>query len=61
MYNKVLFSEQYKYNDPDTNMGLVISPMVTYQYSDGLSIKLQVHPDFEGADFNQPISFTCDG
>lgn len=52
--------KQYKYNDPDTNMGLVISPMVNYQYSHGLSIKLQVHPDFEGADFNQPISFTCD-
>lgn len=53
--------EQYRYNDPDTNMGLVISPMVTYQYADGLSIKLKVHPDFEGADFNSPISFTCDG
>lgn len=55
------FLEQYRYNDPDTNMGLVISPMVNYQYNDGLSIKLQVHPDFEGADFNKPISFTCDG
>ncbi|KAG5888356.1 hypothetical protein JTB14_020756 [Gonioctena quinquepunctata] len=52
--------KQFRYNDPDTNMGLVISPMVNYRYSDGLSIKLQVHPDFEGADFNQPISFTCD-
>ncbi|CAG9823212.1 unnamed protein product [Phaedon cochleariae] len=52
--------KQYRYNDPDTNMGLVISPMVNYQYTDGLSIKLQVHPDIEGADFSQPISFTCD-
>lgn len=42
-------------------MGLVISPMVNYQYNDGLSIKLQVHPDFEGADFSKPITFTCDG
>ncbi|XP_028129846.1 phosphatidylinositol 4-phosphate 3-kinase C2 domain-containing subunit alpha isoform X1 [Diabrotica virgifera virgifera] len=60
-YNMVYnIRKQYKYNDPDTNMGLVISPMVNYDYSDGLSIKLQVHPDFEGADFNQAISFTCD-
>nr|XP_023021080.1 phosphatidylinositol 4-phosphate 3-kinase C2 domain-containing subunit beta [Leptinotarsa decemlineata] len=50
----------FRYNDPDTNMGLVISPMVNYKYSEGLSIKLQVHPNFEGANFNQPISFTCD-
>ncbi|XP_060523562.1 phosphatidylinositol 4-phosphate 3-kinase C2 domain-containing subunit alpha isoform X2 [Cylas formicarius] len=50
----------YKYNDPDTNMGLVISPMVNFKYNDGLSIKLRVHPDFEGAEFNKPISFTCD-
>ncbi|XP_076252250.1 phosphatidylinositol-4-phosphate 3-kinase catalytic subunit Pi3K68D isoform X2 [Rhynchophorus ferrugineus] len=50
----------YKYNDPDTNMGLVVSPMVNYKYNDGLSIKLSVHPDFEGADFNKPVSFTCD-
>ncbi|KAJ8958339.1 hypothetical protein NQ318_017485 [Aromia moschata] len=48
-YNMVYnVRKQYRYNDPDTNMGLVISPMVSYQYTDGLSIKLQVHPDFEG-------------
>nr|CAH7729175.1 unnamed protein product [Callosobruchus chinensis] len=52
--------KQYRYNDPDTNMGLVVSPMVNFRYNEGLSIKLQVHPDFEGADFNKPISFTCD-
>lgn len=57
----IIFLEQYRYNDPDTNMGLVISPMVNYQYIEGLSIKLKVHPDFQGADFNTPISFTCDG
>lgn len=42
-------------------MGLVISPMVKYRYRDGTSIKLCVHPDYESADFNKPISFTCDG
>ncbi|XP_050296018.1 phosphatidylinositol 4-phosphate 3-kinase C2 domain-containing subunit alpha [Anthonomus grandis grandis] len=51
---------KYKYNDPDTNMGLVISPMVSYKYNEGLSIKLRVHPDFEGAEFDKPITFTCD-
>ncbi|KAK9759167.1 Phosphoinositide 3-kinase family, accessory domain (PIK domain) [Popillia japonica] len=25
---------QFKYNDPNTNMGLVVSPMMTYQYRD---------------------------
>ncbi|XP_074032269.1 phosphatidylinositol-4-phosphate 3-kinase catalytic subunit Pi3K68D [Leptinotarsa decemlineata] len=60
-YNMVYnLRKQFRYNDPDTNMGLVISPMVNYKYSEGLSIKLQVHPNFEGANFNQPISFTCD-
>lgn len=42
-------------------MGLVISPMVKYKYKEGTSIKLCVHPDYEDADFNKPISFTCDG
>lgn len=52
---------KYRYNDPDTNMGLVISPMVDYEYKDGTSIKLCVYPDFEGADITKPINFTCDG
>ncbi|XP_044261895.1 phosphatidylinositol 4-phosphate 3-kinase C2 domain-containing subunit alpha [Tribolium madens] len=51
---------KYRFNDPDTNMGLVISPMVDYEYKDGTSIKLCVYPDFEGADINKPINFTCD-
>ncbi|XP_030748867.1 phosphatidylinositol 4-phosphate 3-kinase C2 domain-containing subunit alpha isoform X3 [Sitophilus oryzae] len=60
-YNMVYrVRNSYKYNDPDSNMGLVISPMVNYKYNDGLSIKLKVHPDFEGADFNKPVTFTCD-
>ncbi|KAI4457618.1 phosphatidylinositol kinase [Holotrichia oblita] len=51
---------QFKYNDPNTNMGLVVSPMMTYQYRDGTSIKLCVFPHFDGADPKKPISFTCD-
>lgn len=41
-------------------MGLVISPMVNYQYWENTSIKLCVYPDFEGADVTKPINFTCD-
>ncbi|KAL1487744.1 hypothetical protein ABEB36_015580 [Hypothenemus hampei] len=60
-YNMVYkVRNNYKYNDPDTNMGLVISPLVNYTYGNGLSIKLRVHPNFEGADFNKPVTFTCD-
>lgn len=51
----------HHYNDPNTNMGLIVSPIVNYRYPEGLSIKLCVHPDFEGSDFNKPVSFTCDG
>ncbi|XP_044761430.1 phosphatidylinositol 4-phosphate 3-kinase C2 domain-containing subunit alpha [Coccinella septempunctata] len=51
---------KYRYNDPDTNMGFVISPMVNYQYREGTSIKLCIHPDFDGADFDKPFIFTCD-
>ncbi|CAG9769508.1 unnamed protein product [Ceutorhynchus assimilis] len=60
-YNMVYrVRNNYKYNDPDSNMGLVISPMVNYKYNDGLSIKLRVHPDFEGAEFDKAVTFTCD-
>lgn len=55
------FVGRFHYRDPDTNMGLVISPMVKYKYKDGTSIKLCVHPDYIGADFNKPVTFTCDG
>ncbi|KAL3279432.1 hypothetical protein HHI36_016943 [Cryptolaemus montrouzieri] len=51
---------RYRFNDPDTNMGFVVSPMVNYQYKEGTSIKLCVHPDFDGADFYKPFIFTCD-
>lgn len=60
-YNMVYnVRNSYKYNDPDSNMGLVISPLVNYKYNDGLSIKLRVHPKFEGADFEKAVTFTCD-
>lgn len=52
---------KYHYKDVDTNMGLVISPMVNYEYREGISIKLCVYPDFDGADISKPINFTCDG
>lgn len=55
------FVGRFHYRDPDTNMGLVISPMVKYKYKEGTSIKLCVHPDYVGADFNKPVTFTCDG
>lgn len=42
-------------------MGLVVSPMMNYQYREGTSIKLVVFPHYEGADENKPITFTCDG
>lgn len=61
MSSFLFITGKFHYRDPDTNMGLVVSPMVRYKYKDETSIKLCVHPDYEGADFNKPISFTCDG
>ncbi|XP_071051233.1 phosphatidylinositol 4-phosphate 3-kinase C2 domain-containing subunit beta [Onthophagus taurus] len=52
--------KQFRYNDPNTNMGLVVSPMVAYKYKDATSIKLIVYPHFDGSDPTQPMSFTCD-
>lgn len=51
----------FKYDDPDTNMGLVVSPMMSYKYREDTSIKLCVFPHFNGADSSKPITFTCDG
>lgn len=51
---------QFKYNDPDTNMGFVISPMITHTYHEATSIKLAVYPQFEGADSTKPSYLTCD-
>lgn len=51
---------QFKYNDPDTNMGFVISPMLTHTYHEETSIKLAVYPQFEGADSTKPCNLTCD-
>lgn len=52
---------RFKFDDLDTNMGLIISPMMTYHYREGTSIKLNVFPHYEGADSNKPLTFTCDG
>lgn len=52
---------RFRWDDPDTNMGLVVSPMMNYHYREGTSIKLTVYPHYEGADQNKPVNFTCDG
>lgn len=51
----------FKFDDPDTNMGLIVSPMMNYNYREGTSIKLCVFPHFNGADSTKAITFTCDG
>ncbi|XP_076625671.1 phosphatidylinositol-4-phosphate 3-kinase catalytic subunit Pi3K68D isoform X4 [Colletes latitarsis] len=51
----------FPFNDPSTNIGHVISPMMENLYPDGTSIKLVVHPQLIDSDENTPsISFTCD-
>lgn len=55
------FLDQFHYDDPDTNMGLVVSPLMTHQYREGTSIKVCIFPQYEGADSTKPVSFTCDG
>ncbi|CAH0558612.1 unnamed protein product [Brassicogethes aeneus] len=51
---------EYDYSDINRNIGLVISPMITIKCPEGLSVKLCVHPDYEEADFEKPVYFTCD-
>ncbi|KAF5287684.1 hypothetical protein FQA39_LY15784 [Lamprigera yunnana] len=51
---------KFRYDDPDTNMGLVISPLMTHRYREETSIKVCVYPHYNGADFSKPVSFTCD-
>lgn len=53
--------DKFKYDDPDTNMGLVVSPMMNYKYRDETSIKLCVFPCFEEVNTHKPVFFTCDG
>ncbi|XP_054004897.1 phosphatidylinositol 4-phosphate 3-kinase C2 domain-containing subunit beta isoform X1 [Hylaeus anthracinus] len=51
----------FPFNDPSTNIGHVISPMMENLYPNGTSIKLVVHPQLIDSDDNTPsISFTCD-
>ncbi|XP_076289347.1 phosphatidylinositol-4-phosphate 3-kinase catalytic subunit Pi3K68D isoform X2 [Lasioglossum baleicum] len=50
----------FPFNDPSTNIGHVISPMMENLYPEGTSIKLVVHPQLMDTDENTPsISFTC--
>ncbi|KAK0183358.1 hypothetical protein PV327_001408 [Microctonus hyperodae] len=52
---------EYPFNDPSTNIGHVISPMMENLYPDGTSIKLVVHPQLSGYSESVPsITFTCD-
>ncbi|XP_015599951.1 phosphatidylinositol 4-phosphate 3-kinase C2 domain-containing subunit beta isoform X3 [Cephus cinctus] len=53
---------EFPFNDPSTNIGHVVSPMMENLYPEGTSIKLVVHPQLPGID-QEPIpsiSFTCD-
>ncbi|XP_034937048.1 phosphatidylinositol 4-phosphate 3-kinase C2 domain-containing subunit beta isoform X2 [Chelonus insularis] len=50
----------FPFNNPNTNVGLIISPMMENLYPEGTSIKLVVHPQLSGSDDSIPsISFTC--
>lgn len=52
---------EYPFNDPSTNIGHVISPMMENLYPDGTSIKLVVYPQLSGYNESVPsITFTCD-
>lgn len=53
---------EFPFNDPSTNIGHIISPMMENLYPEGTSIKLVVHPQLTDSDESTPsISFTCDG
>lgn len=59
------FADNFLYNDPETNPGVVISPMISNLYRSGTSIKLVVNfikgvPDAAGTG-TRTVSFTCDG
>lgn len=52
---------EFPFNNPSTNIGHIISPMMENLYPEGTSIKLVVHPQLIDSDENTPsISFTCD-
>ncbi|XP_044594663.1 phosphatidylinositol 4-phosphate 3-kinase C2 domain-containing subunit beta isoform X2 [Cotesia glomerata] len=52
---------EFPFNDPNTNIGHVISPMMENLYPDGTSIKLVVHPQLSESSENPApsINFTC--
>ncbi|XP_019865562.1 phosphatidylinositol 4-phosphate 3-kinase C2 domain-containing subunit beta isoform X2 [Aethina tumida] len=49
----------YRHNEVNRNIGLIVSPMIKLRCPEDLSVKLCVHPDFDGAQFDSPIYFTC--
>ncbi|KAG7196586.1 hypothetical protein KM043_013079 [Ampulex compressa] len=50
---------EFPFNDPSTNIGYIVSPMMENLYPEGTSIKLVVHPQLIGEDSAPSISFTC--
>lgn len=54
---------EFPFNDPNTNIGYVISPIMKNLYPDGTSVKLVVHPQLINSDKDPAlsISFTCNG
>ncbi|XP_058806071.1 phosphatidylinositol 4-phosphate 3-kinase C2 domain-containing subunit beta isoform X2 [Phymastichus coffea] len=53
---------EFPFNDPSTNIGHVVSPMIDSSYPDSTSIKLVVHSKMlsDTKDRSPSISFTCD-
>ncbi|XP_015511181.1 phosphatidylinositol 4-phosphate 3-kinase C2 domain-containing subunit beta isoform X2 [Neodiprion lecontei] len=53
---------EFPFNNPSTNVGHVVSPMMENLYPDGTSIKIVVYPQLTTSteDPVQPITFTCD-
>ncbi|EZA50776.1 Phosphatidylinositol-4-phosphate 3-kinase C2 domain-containing subunit alpha [Ooceraea biroi] len=52
---------EFPFNDPNTNIGYVISPIMENLYPDGTSVKLVVHPQLINNDKDPALSitFTC--
>lgn len=54
---------EFPFNNPSTNIGYVVSPIMENLYPDGTSIKLVVHPHLLNNDKDPipSITFTCNG
>ncbi|XP_020281891.1 phosphatidylinositol 4-phosphate 3-kinase C2 domain-containing subunit beta isoform X3 [Pseudomyrmex gracilis] len=50
---------EFPFNNPNTNIGYVVSPMMENLYPDGTSIKLVVYPQLPNDKDVPSISFTC--